>query len=54
VFPLVLGGGGNVSLELKLFPLVLGQCSHTIRDRLEASLDWNTINTNSDVLELLK
>jgi hypothetical protein len=28
--------------------------SHTICDCLEASPDWNTINTSSDVLELLK
>jgi hypothetical protein len=42
------------SVQAKVFPLVLGQCSHTIRDRLEASPDWNTINTSSDVLELLK
>jgi hypothetical protein len=42
------------SVQAKVFPLVLGQCSRTIRDRLEASPDWNTINTSSDVLELLK
>ena len=41
-------------VQAKVFPLVLGQCSRTIRDRLEASPDWNNINTNSDVLELLK
>jgi hypothetical protein len=42
------------SVQAKVFPLMLGQCSCTIRDRLEASPDWNTINTSSDVLELLK
>jgi hypothetical protein len=41
-------------VQAKVFPLVLGQCSRTIRDCLEASPDWNNINTNSDVLELLK
>jgi hypothetical protein len=41
-------------VQAKVFPLVLGQCSRTIRDRLEASPDWNNINTNSDMLELLK
>jgi hypothetical protein len=41
-------------VQAKVFPLVLGQCSGTIHDCLEASLDWNTINTNSDMLELLK
>jgi hypothetical protein len=41
-------------VQAKVFPLVLGQCSRTIRDRLEASPDWNTINTSSNVLELLK
>jgi hypothetical protein len=41
-------------VQAKVFPLVLGQCSRTIHDRLEASPDWNNINTSSDVLELLK
>jgi hypothetical protein len=41
-------------VQAKVFPLVLRQCSRTIRDRLEASPDWNTINTSSNVLELLK
>jgi uncharacterized membrane protein YgcG len=41
-------------VQATVFPLVLRQCSRTIRDRLEASPDWNTINTSSDVLELLK
>jgi hypothetical protein len=41
-------------VQAKVFPLVLGQCSCTIRFHLEASPDWNTINTSSDVLELLK
>jgi hypothetical protein len=44
----------QVQVQAKVFPLVLGQCSRTIHDCLEASPDWNTINTSSDVLELLK
>ena len=40
--------------QAKVFPLILGQCSRTIRDRLEASATWTTINTDSNVLELLK
>jgi hypothetical protein len=42
------------AVQAKVFPLVLGQCSRAICDRLEASPDWNTINTSSNVLELLK
>ena len=41
-------------VQAKVFPMVLGQCSRTIRDRLEASANWNNVNTTSDVLELLK
>ena len=37
----------------KIFPLILGQCSRTIRDRLEASPDWTEINRTSDVMGLL-
>jgi hypothetical protein len=40
--------------ETKVFPLILGQCSRTIRDRLEAHADWGAINSKSDVLALLK
>ena len=35
------------------FSLVLGQCSQTIHDRLEASAQWDDINSNTDVIELL-
>ena len=41
-------------VQAKVFPLVLGQCSCTICDRLEASANWNTVNTTSDVLALLR
>ena len=30
----------------KIFPLILGQCSRTIRDRIEASRDWTQINAH--------
>ena len=36
--------------ESKIFPIILGQCSRTIRDRLEAHSDWININSKSDVL----
>jgi hypothetical protein len=44
----------RAQVQAKVFPLVLGQCSRAICDRLEASPDWPNINTSSDVLELLK
>ena len=28
----------------KAFALILGQCSRTIRDRVEASIEWTAIN----------
>ena len=37
----------------KVYALVLGQCSRTIRDRLEASANWGDINDGSDVMRLL-
>lgn len=37
----------------KVFPLILGQCSRTIRDRLESSPIWEQINSMSDVMALL-
>lgn len=40
--------------EAKIFPIILGQCSRVIRDRLEAHAQWTTINADSDVMELLK
>jgi len=40
--------------EGKAFPLILGQCSPAMRDRLEASDQWKKINTKTDVIELLK
>ena len=38
----------------RVFALILGQCSPTIRDRMEASPDWEAIDRDSDTLELLK
>ena len=37
----------------RAYALVLGQCSQAVRNRLEAHVDWNTINDGSDVIELL-
>ena len=37
----------------KIFPLILGQCSRTIRDRVEAAPNWDEINRTSDVMQLL-
>ena len=47
----------KVSLEENLkrvFALVLGQCSQTIRDRVEASSEWKKANSESDTIALLK
>ena len=38
----------------RIFPLLLGQCSRTIRDRMEAHQDWHQVNEDSDVIGLLK
>ena len=40
-------------LQKRVFPLILGQCSRTIRDRLEASKTWAKLNADSDVFGLL-
>ena len=37
----------------RIFPLILGQCSRTIRDRMEAHQNWQQVNENSDVMGLL-
>ena len=34
--------------------LILGQCSKTIRDRIEAHEHWDTVNTSSNALGLLR
>ncbi len=39
--------------QQKIFPLVLGQCSHTVHDRIEAASNWSAVNEGSDVIELL-
>jgi hypothetical protein len=38
----------------KAYAIILGQCSQAIRDRLEAHPTWNTIDSASDVIKLLK
>ena len=38
----------------KVFSLVLGQCSQTIHDRLKALVQWEDVNHNTDVIELLQ
>ena len=37
----------------RIFPLILGQCSRTIRDRMEAHQNWQQVNEDSDVMGLL-
>ena len=37
----------------RIFPLVLGQCSRTIWDRMEAHQNWQQVNEDSDVMGLL-
>ena len=38
----------------KAYALILGQCSKTVRDRLEAHDDWVTVNQSSNALGLLR
>ena len=38
----------------RVFPLILGQCSTVIRDRIESRDDWAAMNGNHDVLALLR
>ena len=40
--------------EGKAFPLILGQCSPAMRDRIEASEKWKAVNAKTDVIGLLK
>eukprot|EP00521_Asterionellopsis_glacialis_P009862 CAMPEP_0195281132 /NCGR_PEP_ID=MMETSP0707-20130614/574_1 /TAXON_ID=33640 /ORGANISM="Asterionellopsis glacialis, Strain CCMP134" /LENGTH=311 /DNA_ID=CAMNT_0040339981 /DNA_START=103 /DNA_END=1035 /DNA_ORIENTATION=- len=44
----------RVKNNAKAFALILGQCSRAVRDRVEASSEWNDINDESDVIGLLK
>ena len=37
----------------KIFPLILGQCSDTIRDRLKGAPEWKEINAESKVMDLV-
>ena len=38
----------------KTYALILGQCSKTIRDRIEAHEQWEVVNTSSNALGLLR
>ena len=38
----------------KTYALILGQCSKTIQDRIEAHEHWDTVNTSSNALGLLR
>ena len=38
----------------KTYALILGQCSKTIRDRIEAHEQWESVNTSSNALGLLR
>jgi hypothetical protein len=38
----------------RVYALVLGQCSQALRNRMEAHDDWECINTDSNVMELLE
>ena len=38
----------------RAYPLILGQCSQALRNRMEADVTWNNINENSDVIALLQ
>lgn len=39
---------------MKLFKIVLAQCSQATEDKLEARDDWETINSKHDLVELLE
>jgi hypothetical protein len=38
----------------QIFPLILGQCSQALRNRMEADENWNDIDSNNNVMELLQ
>ena len=38
----------------QIFPTVLGQCDPAVRARIEASENWNDINTTNDVIGMLR
>ena len=38
----------------RIFLLILGQYSPSVRDQFESNATWKTINANSDVVVLLK
>jgi hypothetical protein len=38
----------------RVYALTLGQCSQALRNRMEASDEWNKINSTSDVIKLLE
>ena len=38
----------------RVYALVLGQCSQALRNRMEASEQWDRINSTSDMMELLQ
>ena len=41
------------ALDQRVFGVILGQCSRTVRDRIEAATSWNTVNASSDPMGLL-
>ena len=41
------------ALNQRVFGLILGQCSRTVRDRIQAAASWNTVNASSDPMRLL-
>jgi hypothetical protein len=38
----------------RVYALIIGQCSQALRNRMEASEDWEQINEDSDVMALLQ
>jgi len=40
-------------LEKQAYAIVLGQCSSSVRDRLESSAEWSNVDETSDVMGLL-
>ena len=41
-------------MDKRVFGLILGQCSRTVRDRIEAAATWEAINEGSDTMGLLR
>jgi len=39
---------------MQIFPIVLGQCDHTMHACMEANANWDAINDGCDVIRMLQ